>query len=46
MAGCLHLGAFTGFEFTVVETASFYGLKESLIRVISAMHFENLSFMG
>ncbi|OFO23249.1 hypothetical protein HMPREF3056_04980 [Corynebacterium sp. HMSC056F09] len=46
MAGCLHLGTFTGFEFAVVETASFYGFDESLIRVVSAIHFENFSFMG
>ncbi|OFQ35883.1 hypothetical protein HMPREF2943_10485 [Corynebacterium sp. HMSC072D12] len=46
VAGCLHLGAFTGFKFAVIQAASFYGFNESLIRVVSAMHFENLSFMG
>ena len=35
----------TRFNFAVVEAASFYGLNESLIRVNSAMHFKNLSFV-
>ena len=46
VAGRLHLGAFTGFEFAVVESGSFYGFDESLIRVNSAMHFNGLSLAG
>ncbi|MGJ4075330.1 hypothetical protein ACN4BK_09845 [Corynebacterium macclintockiae] len=44
MSRCLDLGSFAAFGLTVVKPGSFYSFKETLVGIVSAKHFKNLSF--